>query len=86
MKFDIEASLGILSAVSILTCAGCTKESGRAKAQVVPTNAEVHVAEKHPDLIFSSKGSDPTKSKPGHAAHSAHMSHSSHSSHSSSRY
>lgn len=53
MKFDIEASLGILSAVSILTCAGCTKESGRAKAQVVPTNAEVHVAEKHPDLIFA---------------------------------
>ncbi len=83
MKFDIETSLGILSVVSVLTCVGCTKESDNAKVQVVPAKAAAQMVDKHPDLVFSPKGSGEVKSKTSHASHSSHVSHSSHG---SSRY
>lgn len=81
MKLDFHTSLGILCAVTSLTCVGCRYSNGSNVAvQEISKESEIKLDANELSVILTPSNVAPQKTT-GHTSHGAHLSHASHSSH-----
>ena len=86
MKFDLQTSLGVLCAVTSLTCVGCNQNNGSGVAvQGAPEVNKNQSNTTNTPVTFTPSNNVPGKT-PGRYQHTSHGAHLSHSSHASSRF
>jgi len=86
MRLDFQTSLGILCAVTSLTCVGCKPNNGSGVAIQEVSKESATKSDTNKLSVTLTPSNDVSLKTTGHASHGSHISHASHTSHASSGY